>query len=303
MRVADYERIVILSNEFYCEAANTLKESLFSLLDCSVMIVPERDYEIYLQAHRDDFLRTLFVGIAPGEDTYSLLSILDNVRSNGGHVVCFTDLNYIDARRYADIVISTSHPTFHSYLPISDFVIVILSLLSFGVILSAREEHVKKSEMNEMMKDIMDTASAIANSLCRIERQIAGCVSGIDNFEELRFVGSGVDHFAAYCSKYYAENYLGRADKLVSTENWVKNIGQTIAFVFITGSSPMHSSVVDSIAKHRNQGKISIITDDESPFSNENQCVIELPEVPDIMKPIMNIVVASLLIGKISEHL
>ena len=65
----------------------------------------------------------------------------------------------------------------------------------------------------------------------------------------------------------------------------------------------MHSSVVDSIAKHRNQGKISIITDDESPFSNENHCVIELPEVPDIMKPIMNIVVASLLIGKISEHL
>ena len=299
-----FRNIQLIANRDFIPALTAISPFLNAAAELPVAVLPEdhsRSNLTGIHAPSSEYADTLILYLFPTLEQAEPFAIMDGYRRNAAYIVCYTDRKTYSTSKHSDLVISLKTPSLKKELPVRNYTMAALALISLGKILDSRKHGLEKHAIKTISGEIKDAAFLFTQMLNQLDSFILSYAQSIYGERDITLVGDGIDFSSACLSGLYLSKYTHRRSRICKTSEISGDFSQLrkdCVVLFTSIQNPDHTQIKNAVQIRSITAKsLFIVTDDPDMTGSDQYTVIHTPAFKGSYCAMFQAVVPSLLAG------
>ena len=299
-------RIEIIACGTSLHAAMVGKYIIEDFTGIAVDVEPSSEY-IYRKTVTNS--STLVVGVSQSGETADTITAIKQAKEKGSHVLIITNRPDSNMARYADSLIPVNAGIEVSVAATKSYTAQLISFYLLAIHLAEIKESLSKDFLRNLKKDLIQVPTKIEKILSD-KSEIQACAKKFANTKDFIYIARGINLATAFegALKLKEISYINAtgyaAGELKHGPIAMLDETMPVLSILIPGHITYEKILSNSEeAKARNARLIALTSSKDEKLDNLFENIIRIPEVPEILSPIVANVPLQLLAYYIAEFL
>ncbi|MBQ9688938.1 isomerizing glutamine--fructose-6-phosphate transaminase, partial [bacterium] len=274
---------------------------------CAIPVEVEASSEyIYRKAITDE--KTLVVGVSQSGETADTITAIKQAKAKGSHILIITNRPDSTMAREADSLIPVNAGIEVSVAATKSYIAQLMSFYLLAIYMAEVKESISKEDLTALKKELVLLPQKIEQILNEKET-IKKCAKDYSSFKNFIYIARGVNLATAIegALKLKEISYINATGYAAGElkHGPIAMLDETMPVLAILMKGTVYEKILSNAeeSKARNAKLIALTDSKDAKIDELFNHVIRIPEVSEILSPIISVVPLQLLAYYIAEYL